>query len=304
MRIIRAQLEGAEAEPGRVAAADVARIIIGLERAIRRAAYLVLGRSRHGSGRHSQAIESASRLRFIGVRPGSFVELLALPEAAEPSERELPLSVSDLSSTAFDRLLDTISGTDPDTDIELAAAIAQMAVDLGIGDRNTSIELADESNETSVGEPRRAIIDVSVRQRMQRLALQPSPSKDQTLVGVLVEADFEANTARLRLAEGGAVTVKFSAELADEIQEALRSRAQFDGEVRYHPKTSQAVDVKLRAVVRSMQLPLDTSSFWQVKTFAGLQVAQGTSGEVEPAELAIADLTDKERSVFLSGLTA
>jgi CRISPR/Cas system endoribonuclease Cas6 (RAMP superfamily) len=74
MRIVRAQLDGMDAEPGRVAAADVARIILGLERAIARAAYLVLERARRGvTGRHSLAIESAARLRFVGVDRGSFV---------------------------------------------------------------------------------------------------------------------------------------------------------------------------------------------------------------------------------------
>src|SRR5215217_678197 len=102
MRVVRVQLEGVNAEPGRVAAADVARIIFGLERAIARAAYLVLGKPRRGpTGRHSQVIESAARLRFIGVEPGSFVEVFALPDTAEPSDEELPISVADLSSMAF-----------------------------------------------------------------------------------------------------------------------------------------------------------------------------------------------------------
>ena len=86
VRIIRAHLEGAEAEAGRIAAADVARIIIGLERAIASAAYLVLRRPRRGAGRHAQAIESAARLRFVGIESGSFVEILALPE---PSGRSI-----------------------------------------------------------------------------------------------------------------------------------------------------------------------------------------------------------------------
>ncbi|MFF0654942.1 hypothetical protein [Micromonospora tulbaghiae] len=302
MRIVRAKLEGVNAEPGRVAAADVARIILGLERAIARAAYLVLGKARRGTGRHSQAIEGAARLRFVGVERGSFVELLALPEGGEPTDDELPFSVADLSSMAFDRLLTVITSGSPDTDAELAAAVAQLATELGIGDRNTSITLIDDSDTHAGQEPRRATIDASVRERMQRLSQQTPASRDETLVGVLFEADFEGHTARLRLGSGGVVTVNFPPELADDIQEALRSRARLEGHVRYHPRTAQATSVELRAVSRSTQLELDVESFWESQTFSELQAAQGTTGRVDAGALGMADLTDDERAAFLAAL--
>jgi hypothetical protein len=301
VRIIRAQLEGADAEPGRVHAADVARIIIGLERAIARAAYVVLGRPRRATGRHSQAIESAARLRFVGIEPGSFVELLALPEMADPSDEELPITVADLSSQAFERLLAAVAGDDPEVDTELAGAIAQMASELGIGDRNSLVTLAEGAGWPGRSR-RQATIDLAVRQRMQQVSVQAPRSRDETLVGVLVEADFEGETARLRLPDGRPITVRFPAELADDIQEALRSRAQFRGLVQYHPRTSQAIGVELRALVRSTQLPFDTDSFWQAGTFAGLQAAQHTTGQVNPDDLAIDDLTDDERAAFLAAL--
>jgi len=173
--------------------------------------------------------------------------------------------------------------------------------ELGIGDRNTSIVLTDHVAETEDRPTRRAEINLRVRQRMQELGSQSLRSRDETLVGVLVEADFEGNTARLRLADGGAVTVNFSADLADEIQEALRSRAGFEGAVRYHPKTSQATSVELRAVIRGTQLVLDAEAFWQPKTFAGLQMRQGTTGRINPADMAIPGLSDEERAAFLAG---
>jgi hypothetical protein len=277
-------------------------MILGLERAIARAAYLVLGQRWRGTGRHKHAIESAARLRFISVEKGSFVEFLALPDTAEPTDDELPISVADLSSMAFDRLLETIIHEGADTDPELAAAVAQLAAELGIGDRNTSIVLTDESAARAGSSPQRATIDATVRERMQKIIARPPESKDQTLVGILVEADFEVNTARLRLADGSAVNVQFSVELADQIQEALRSRAGFEGLVHYHPRTAHANSVELRAVVRTTQLALDTEEFWRVKTFADLQLAQGTTGFVDPVDLAIPDLTDDEQAAFLAGL--
>jgi hypothetical protein len=300
MREIRAQLEGPDAEPGRVAAADVARIILGLERAIARAAYLVLGRPRRGTtGRHSQAIESASRLRFIGTQRGSFVEVLGLPDTADPSDEELPIPVADLSSMAFCRLLDVITNEDPETDNQLAAAVAQMASELGIGDRNTAITLIDDTPLRGPA-PRRATIDAAVRERMQRISDRRPDVRDETLVGVLFEADFEENSAKLRLASGGVVTVSFVSDLADEIQEALRSQTGVEGLVHYDARTAQARSVELRAIVRSVQLELHSDVFWQPLDFEALQNEQGTTGHVEPNELEILDLTDDERAAFLA----
>lgn len=302
MRVIRAQLDGPDAEPGRIQAADVARLILGLERAIARAAYLVLGQPRRGrgAGRHRHAIENAARLRFVGIERGSFVELLALPDTAAPTEEELPIAVPDLSSAAFDRLLDTVSMRKAETDPELAAAIARMATELGIGDRNTAITIADQSTGHNDRATRQVRIDATVRQRMQEISSPDARSNQGTLVGLLVAADFESNSARLRLADGSPVTVNFSADLADEIQDALRSRAGFEGAVKYHPRTTQAIGVELRSVLRGTQLALDAEEFWQPKTFAALQAAQQTSGRLEPTALAIDDLSEEERAAFLT----
>jgi hypothetical protein len=98
------------------------------------------------------------------------------------------------------------------------------------------------------------------------------------------------------------VTVSFSPDLADDIQEALRSRTGLEGIVRYHPRTAQASSVELRAVVRNVQLALDADGFWQSHTFAELQAEQGISGRIDPADLAISDLTDDERAAFLAAL--
>jgi hypothetical protein len=304
MRIIRARLDGIDAEPGRVAAADVARIIVGLERAIARAAYVVLGRPRRGSGRHTQAIESAARLRFVGFESGSLVELLALPDTCEPADNELPVPIADLSSQAFDRLLDAITSGGPEMDAELAAAVAQMAAELGIGDRNVSITLSEDIPSPGRRAPRAAKVDATVRERMQRFSIPMKPSKADTLVGVLVEADFESHTARLRLANGTGVTVNFSPDLEDDIYEALRGRASFQGLVHYHPKTSQALTVELRTVVvnTQLQLELEDEQFWRVDSFADLQAAQRTSGRVDVAHIVMTDLTDDERAAFAAAL--
>ncbi len=301
-RVIRARLEGADAEPGRVAAGDVARMVLGLERAIAKAAYAVLGRARRGAtGGYIQAVESASKLRFVGTEPGSFVGVLALPEAGGDQDTALDFPVDDLSSLAFERLLDAITGQEEAVDSELASAVAAMASDLGIGDRNTSVTLI--GFEGDLGQPpRTAVIDVAVRGRMQRLGETPSTLGEETLFGVLFEADFENNSAELRLLEGGTTPVTFPAELADDIQEALRSRTFLEGVVRYNPKTAQAIGVELRAVQHATQLAWEDNSYWESPSYSDLQRMQGKPGRPDPSSLGIDELTDDERTAFIAEL--
>ena len=45
---------------------------------------------------------------------------------------------------------------------------------------------------------------------------------------------------------------------------------------------------------------LDSESFWDSPTFAELQDAQGTTGQLAVSDLAITDLTDDERAAFFA----
>ncbi|HVQ96228.1 MAG TPA: hypothetical protein VMU51_34740 [Mycobacteriales bacterium] len=300
--IIRAAIEGTEAEPGHIAAADVARLITGLERAIARAAYVALGRQRRAvAGRHNTAVERASRLRFVGVERGSFVELLALPDASEPGDDELPITVEALGNAAFDQLLAALSGADENSlDRQLAAAVAQLADELGVGERTDRITIGY----ASVAVSRHAVIDSGVRASMHRVAQLPPPERSDVLVGRLVEADFERLTARLQPPAGKPVTVRFPDELADEIHEALRQVATLEGLVSYDPKTSVASSVRLRAISRSEQLALavgDLGTFWQHATFEDLQRSQGVTS-LDVGDLYDADLDEEERAALYAAL--
>lgn len=298
-KVIRARLEGPDAAPGRVAAADVARIITGLERAIAQAAYGVLGQPRRGStGRHRSVVEAAARLRFVDIQEGSLVAVLALPDAGSAPGDKLPLDAAHLSTSAFERLVAAIND-EPDTDPLLAASIAELAEDLGIGERNERLTLEDAEAANS-STYRGAVIDQRVRGRM-RAAASPEPAaRDDIVSGTLVEADFEKGTARLQPTIGSPVIVRFPADLADDIHAALRQPSELEGVVSYHPTTATAVAVDLRAVTRGVQLSLgiDSEDFWRTWTLSELQVKQGTSGIFDVRELGDPGLSDEERFAF------
>jgi len=71
MSELRVELAGEEAKLGEVPAADVARLILGVERAMARAASVVLGRPKTTTGRYDDVIERAVRLKLRVVVEGS-----------------------------------------------------------------------------------------------------------------------------------------------------------------------------------------------------------------------------------------
>ncbi|RBY78152.1 hypothetical protein DQ238_13200 [Geodermatophilus sp. TF02-6] len=71
--------------------------------------------------------------------------------------------------------------------------------------------------------------------------------------------------------------VSFPPELADDVHEALRGQAQFEGEVTYDPATATAKRVRLRGVSPPVPLPFDAEAFWTPVSTQDLAAAQGVS---------------------------
>jgi hypothetical protein len=175
------------------------------------------------------------------------------------------------------------------------------------------LELADEQYEVTFDlrgpsgrSMRTARLDRVARSRLRRTVDREDVRvRDDSVVGTLVEADFERNTARLRGPFNELVTVSFADELADEIQDGLRRQSTFRGEISYDPETLAARSVRLRAVTRGRQLVLgiDPGEFWNERTFEELIIDQGGVVATEPDEIYDADASEEERDAFIAALT-
>lgn len=286
---LRATLRGKTTALGTIRARDIARLIEGLEAALAAAAYATLRSPRRAAtGRHTAAVEAASRLHFTDVRPGSVVAVLSLPTLAEETPETLELGVDDLAGAAFDRLVAACYDPDDEVDRGIARALATLAEGLGIGDRHEELLV------TSTRSDRDVRLDASVRTRMRRLADSPASRQPDVVIGSLREADFDRRTARLLTATGEAVLVDFSPDLDDQIQDALRSQAHFEGLVTFDAVTSTARRVEVRRISTPEALPFDTSAFWHPASVAELAQAQG----VAPAALdgPLIEWTEEERA--------
>lgn len=259
---LRVRLEGEEAELGRVAATDFARLLLGTQSAIQRAAGHVIGRALRETGRPGKTIEDSTRLRLVAIERGSVVAVLEAPEKASDPD-SFDLTDRGLGELAIDKALGTAAGDEHDMP-DVADAFVRMAEEVGIGRRYDAVSFEQPHDHRD--HPVR--IDSSSLERLKAEARRPATAKDDSVIGVLVEADFENGTARLRGSGGTRTQVQFPPELADEIQQALREPARLRGEVLYDPKTSEARAVELRQIVRGDQLALglDPGDFWTSRT--------------------------------------
>lgn len=292
--VVRVRLVGGQAELGLVAASDVAKLLLGVERAVRLAASGILGRT-PTPGRWIGLIEQVASFRLVGVERGSVIGVLELPEL-DVSDEMLALDVSHLGEDALNVVSATAAG---DLDDQLAASgLVQLADEIGVGVRCDALQLDVQDARAPV------VIDVSVRERLREVADRPARPRADTVVGTLVEADFERGTARLRAVGQRPVRVSFNDDLADEIQEALRRPAELVGEVTYDRETGVARSVALRRIspAEQLMLGLETEDFWLESSFEDLRQQQGVGPADNLDALSDDELTDEEADEFLAAL--
>ena len=300
MSELRVKLSGEGATLGEVAAGDVARLILGVERAIAQAAAVVLGRPKTTTGRYEDPISRASRLKLRAVEEGSVVPVLEVPDAVAV-EGQFDVDVESLSESALYALFDA---ADPQQQAHpiVAKALLDIADQLHVGERYEAVTF-----ESTVRARRREVrVDGTVRARLRHyvdsaLVLTTRPD---SVSGVLVEADFEKRTARLRTVTQSAVLVAFDEDLDDAIHTALREPATLRGQVVYDPKTNIARSVVLRAVERGEQLVLglEPGEYWRTRTIEDLAREQGAGQPIEPETLYDADASEGERDAFMAAI--
>lgn len=300
MKEFRVKLDGEHAQLGRIPAADVARLLILLEKAAAQAAAVILHQPKTTTGRYRGVIEQAVHFRLVGIEEGSVVPVLELPDPAPPElgRATLDFDVVTLGESAVTALIDAaMKPTDP----LIAKAILDVADGMYIGERYDAIVIDAPTN----GRRRREVkIDANVRKRLRKYVDAtpvPAPRTDD-LVGSLVEVDFERHTARLRTPIEAAVDVSFTDEQADAIQAALRRSATVRGDILYDPKTHTAKSIRVTEIVGSEQLALNPSEFWNEFSFEELAARQASGYPVDPDDLYDNVATDEERDAVMAVL--
>lgn len=299
-----AKLEGADAVLGRVAAGDVGRLLIGLERAIQIAAAVAVKRRPKVTGRRVKPAEDASRLKLRAITRGSVTSVLELPDIPL-DEDTLDLELQHLGEQALDNIMDMLE-TRRSADPAVVHALEQLVDEVGIGRRYDRVRIRRLDGPDSP--PREGIISDETVSSLRAAVAETIEVRDDTLVGELVEADFEKRTARLKTQAGADVVVSFGEDLAHDIHWALPPGhdpmpIQFEGRVTYDPHVGVARSVTLHRIASDEQLMvgLDIEDFWARPTIEEIARDQGI-----PPELARIDpdpaFSDDEAAEFLAAL--
>lgn len=291
-------LEGDAARLEEIPAQDIARLIDGTIRSITRAAELVTGRQPGLGGRRSAAVEEATQLRLVEIRPGSVALVLQGPK--QPDTLNLEFDDERLTERAINQTLDAVEGTLDDVPLGLASALAGLGEELGVGERYETVRFDLGTGSRIV---RTCRFDHTARARLRQIAQQPKPAASSAVSGTLVEADFERLTARLRTPTNRSVKIAFTDEKADSIQNALRKKAEFDGVVTYDPNTHEAQSVEMHSIVHAEQGQLDLESgFWKNYTVRELAAQQGVVVSEAVSELHATGLSSDDFDSFFEAL--
>lgn len=297
-RELRVALVGPNAELGKVRAADVARLILGIDGIVARAAQLAAGQSPKG-GRRRSAVYKASFTTLVGLEEGSVVSVLRLADR-NADEDALDLGgIQDLTDIA---LRQTIRSAQADTAAHpaLIQAVSKLTDQLRIGERHDAIWVQAGSNSAD-----RVIIDAETRKQLHELRKEAHTfPRAGTVSGTLVEADFEKLTARLRTPAGQKLEVMFNPETADSVQMALRNPAHLVGEITFEPGTSTVASIALRDISSASQMHLDYGNavFWASPTVLELQQLQGAKAPGSAEELKDREASRDEIDNFLMAL--
>jgi hypothetical protein len=305
MSELRIKLEGETARLGQVSAADVAQLILGVEKAAAQAAAVVLGRPKTTTGRYQGVIEQAVRFRLVSIEEGSVVPVLELPDLPAPADLGgFDIEVSTLGQTALDSLLNVAEDTAAQPGYPLIAkALLDLTEKLHIGERYEAVVFDAAPGGARSG--RRVRVDGSVRARLRAQVDEANvvASRPDDLTGVLFEADFEKRTARLRTPAQAVVEIAFAPEHDDTIQMALRQSSTVRGDVVYDRHTHTAKSVRLTEVLRGIeQLVLDPGEFWRELSFQELAEHQGSGRPVDPESLYDSGASDDERDAFMAAI--
>lgn len=293
-----AHLVGPNARLGEVAAVDVARLILGVQAVVARAAAASTGRPAKATGRWESSIEAATRLRLREVRPGSVAVAFDLPSSTNPDDM-LDLATESIGEAGWSAVARAVDVPD-EAATDVLRRLVRVADEVGVGTRFEAIHLVVRGTVLTR-------VDVARRDHLREVVAQRDAvlSQPSAVTGILFEADFENRSAKVRAQSGDVVALEFEDDQADAIHDALRATSDFEGEVTYDPVTNGVRSVHLRQVRRVEQLVFEggTESFWEPLSLDRLAADQDVTPSTSFEGLVDDTLTDEEFDAFLAALS-
>ena len=247
-RLLSVTFEGPGADSGApldgVPLEDLQKTFKHVQNAVRMTVEHLSGSPVRRRGRPSNAVRQASALRLRGTAPGSLVAELTLPPPAEgPPSRE------DLGQRALEAILgfdgDQNGSVPPEAVSELRSIGADLSEEVG------SVWLGDSLN--------RRRVRFECRPRRPRSS---SSAEAAVLHGWLKVINWDQRTAQLHDSVGGRVSLRFGAELDDEMKRLATQYVKVTGTGRFKSHGGwRSVKVDSIRDTRSWDEPLDLGSF-------------------------------------------
>ena len=298
MAELRVTLLGDDASLGVIPAADVVRLLSGIEKAIGRAAEVRQGRTGRWAGRRDAERETATRLMLRALEPGSLTAVLDIP-GGDAAGETLELADPSLGELAAADILRTLN--EGDEHPRVAEALAELASGLDIGRRRQKLEMELTGGDDGA----RSHIDAAVAERLRGRAEQPTVEEESTIAGTMFAVNFESRTAQIRINPINAIrTVKFEDYLTEQVQEALLNLTEFTGIVTKDAGSETIRSLRLTDITPPQQLSLGIGNIdlWKSPTIEQLAAAQGVDLNAKYNRVIEVEEDDPEIDAFFKAL--
>ena len=271
MAELRVTLLGDDASLGAVPAADVARLLSGIEKVMARAAEVRQGRTGQQAGRRDAKREAATRLMLRALEPGSLTAVLGIP-GGDAAGETLQLDAASLGELAVADTLRTLN--EEEEHPRVAEALAELADNLHIGRRRQKLEMELTARDGRI----HSHIDAAVVERLRCRAEQPTVEEESTITGTMFAVNFENRTAQIRINPINVIrTVRFEDNLTEQVKEALLSLTEFRGIITCDTETETIRSLELQDITPPLQLSLGMGDidYRSSPTIEQLAAAQG-----------------------------
>ena len=304
--ILRLKVHGPHIKPGRIPIPELLVICEQAQLAVNRQAEVLRGKPGLRPGPTATLVKDECTLELFSIGRGSAVMSFAGPEPKPQAQTDLDLDIETLGEAAVREVVMSLRAAKgrKKTSITMDVGVKRSFQEMGKLLNNGVSKIEWSTLGTARSRSRvTAVFDDQARTRIDN-SEQGSSLKPVNIDGRLEMADFKHGDLKciIHTPEGQRVTCSFTADIEDDVYQALRHVARVTGSASINPKTERIEHIALSSVKVLDPFFDHSQAFFASMTLEQLTKAQGVDPTFDLRTLKDAWPEDEDVEAFLATL--